>query len=452
MKYILILLIATLHVFVLNAQSDQIFLEGENYISCQHAELKSRTDFTGLTSETFVIGQNPIQSYWFVTATDAHIVVYLSDGPDDDNRIFLELSRKKSSFNFPDDYSVEIGGYNDVSILVKGKDGSHVQLDPGKKSKLHVHVDLLDPLHLKISFDGVLSSRQLSSEAIPVNGKISLSSRSPLTQKLPDHYEGCDNTIYNTMSPGFDLGQWRSASACETSFHHKIWSTLNEALEPAITYLHSKQWLCEKVKENKVTRVRLQSENNFYNFRDFNQVFKTSYQINPSVMMNSGSTSHMLDLVNKMAALPMNPAPADSARVNRERDRLQKELTGFGNNINNNQQIEVEVGVNVPWSRDYPADGSQASVTKTAYGYLVENTTNPTWGYSYSGGTYILVGSWSTPEPTAKMVCTPELRTDGKKLSVQSLYIRLGCGQELAKEVIGHLDLAALRQMLQLTP
>ncbi len=452
MKYILILIISTMHVFVIEAQSDQIFLDGENYISCQHSELKPRTDLTGLASETFTIGQNPIQTYWFVTATDAHIVVCLSDGPDNENRVFLELSRKKSSFNFPDDHSVEIGGYNDVNILLKGKDGSHVQLDPVKKSKLHVHVDLLDPQHLKISFDGVLSSRHLSNEAIPINGKISLSSRSPLTQKLPDHYEGCDNTIYNSMSPGFDLGQWRSASACETSFHHKIWSTLNETLEPAITYLQSKQWLCEKPKENKVTRVRLQSENNFYNFRDFNQIFKASYQINPSVMMNSGSTSHLLELVNKLAQLPANPAPADSARVNQERDRLQKELSGAGNNINNNQQIVMEVGVNVPWSQDYPADGSQALVTKTAYGYLVENTTNPAWGYGYSGGSYILVGSWSTPEPSAKMVCSPELYTDGKKLSVQSLYIRLGCGQELAKEVIGHLDPAALRRMLQLTP
>jgi hypothetical protein len=132
--------------------------------------------------------------------------VSLSDGPDNDNKVFLELSRKKSSYNFPDDNSIEIGGYNDMSILLKGKDGSNVQLDASKKSQLHVHVDLLDPQHLKISFDGVLSSRQLSGEAIPVSGKISLSSRSSLAQKLPDHYEGCDNTIYNTMSPGFDLG------------------------------------------------------------------------------------------------------------------------------------------------------------------------------------------------------------------------------------------------------
>ncbi len=452
MKYILILLIGALNAFALKAQSDQIFLEGENYISCQHAELKPRTDLTGLASEIFAIGQNPIQTYWFVSGTDAHIVVYLSDGSDNGNRVFLELSRKKSSFNFPDDYSMEIGGYNDVTILLKGKDGRNVQLDPGKKSKLHVHIDLLDPQHLKISFDGVLSSRQLPNEAIPITGKISLSSRSPLAQKLPDHYDGCDNTIYNTMSPGFDGGQWRSASACETSFHRKTWSTLNEALAPAIAYLQSKQWICEKVKENKVAYVRLQSEDNFYNFKDFNQIFKTSYQINPSVMMNSGSTSHLLELVNKLAELPADPAPADSARVNRERDRLQKELSGVGNNINNNQQITVEAGVNVAWSRDYPADGSQASVTKTAYGFLVENTTNPTWGYSYSGGTYILIGSWSTPDPTLKMVCSPELRTDGKKLSVQSLYIRLGCGQELAKELIGHLDLAVLRRMLQLTP
>ena len=139
-------------------------------------------------------------------------------------------------------------------------------------------------------------------------------------------------------------------------------------------------------------------------------------------MMNSGSTSHLLELVNKMAELPFNPAPADSARVNRERDRLQKELSGVGNNINNNQQITVEAGVNVAWSRDYPADGSQASVTKTVYGFLVENTTNPTWGCSYSGGTYILIGSWPTPDPTAKMVCSPGLRTDGKKL-LCNLYI-----------------------------
>ncbi|HSZ35415.1 MAG TPA: hypothetical protein VK772_19020, partial [Puia sp.] len=123
MKNIFFPLIAILHVFFLRAQSDQIFLDGENYIACQHAGLKPRTDFIGLSSETFVIGQNPIETYWFVTTTDAHIVISLSDGSDNDNRVFMELSRKKSSFNFPVDYSTEIGGYNDVSILMKGKDG-----------------------------------------------------------------------------------------------------------------------------------------------------------------------------------------------------------------------------------------------------------------------------------------------------------------------------------------
>ena len=252
------------------------------------------------------------------------------------------------------------------------------------------------------------------------------------------------------MSPGFDLGQWRSASACETSFHHKIWSALNEALAPAIADLQSKQWLCEKIKENKIARVRLESEDNFYNLKDFNQVFKTSYQINPSVMMNSGSSSHLLELVNKIAELPLNPAPADSARVNRERDRLQKELTGIGNNINNNQQIAVEAGVNVPWSQDYPADGSQALVTKTAYGYLVENTTIPPGDMAIPEALMFWSAAGRHRSRALKWSAVPSFAQTAS--SGNLLYIRLGCGQELAKEVIGHLDLAALRRMLQLTP
>ena len=110
----------------------------------------------------------------------------------------------------------------------------------------------VDSLHVKLSFSGTIvaysntdkSQFELGEPSAPmaISGKISLSKKSPALEHLPDSYPGCDNTIYNEMSPDWNLGQWYSATECEESFYKKTFTTLNNALNPAIRYLSAKGW------------------------------------------------------------------------------------------------------------------------------------------------------------------------------------------------------------------
>ena len=81
----------------------------------------------------------------------------------------------------------------------------------------------------------------------------------------------------------------------------------------------------------------------------------------------------------------------------------------------------------------------------------VQNTSNFT--FHDDGGTYLFIGKWTTPEfKDGYIVCSPVFQPGAKKLSIQAMYIRLGCGKELAETLIKHIDMAALQQIVNITP
>ena len=86
--------------------------------------------------------------------------------------------------------------------------------------------------------------------------------------------------------------------------------------------------------------------------------------------------------------------------------------------------------------------------------FLLENVQN-TSNYTFhdDGGTYLFVGKWTEPKfEDGYIVCSPVLQPDAKKLSIQAMYVRIGCGNELAETLLKHIDLTKLQQILDTTP
>jgi hypothetical protein len=435
------------------AQTSNIFLAGDNYITTTDASFPSKTDWTNLSNDTYAAAEFPIETYWFVKANDAHIIIHLSNAA---SNIYIELSGKKTSYHFPADYSEGSDGSNDFLLGLTDNTGAVKALQFSNKNPLTVHVDELDALHVSISFDGTLQPFHSNQNAVVIKGKISLQKHDAALQKLPDEYNGCDNTIYNKWSPRSDLGQWRTATECEVNFHHKVWATFNAALAPAYEYLQSKKWTCNPVKENKITALYRDRENQLYTFKNCGQVFNTSFQSDPTELMHSIQTDKILELSEKIAALPYNPPPQDSARINKERAEMSEELNNFGKSINDDKQLTLEVVVNTALPTDpyYTLDVSNAVTKKTASGYIIKNIK---WkgsnNYTSAGGTYIFYGNWQVPEQSGSdPIAAPVFNNDSKKLVIQSIYIRLGCGDELATQVIRHIDFTMLDKLLQMQP
>jgi hypothetical protein len=450
---IMLLYLALLRVVAAQTRSDNIYLEGNSYLAVNHPNYPSRIELNELSTQIATGGGYPVESYWFVKPDDAHVVVHVANGR---TVLFLELSGTKTTLSFPaDSRVVRTGAKNDVIAFVANKAGQETELSLGGNAHLTVHVERRDALHLVLTFDGALAVRPGPPTLVPVTGRIALAKHSAALAHLPDAYADCDNTIYDKWSPHDDLGQFRSATNCETRFHHTLWSAIDKALDPAFRYLRSQHFVCDRTKENPGTWVYREREHQLFSFNQFgHEVLTGSCQPDPSVAQQVIPLSRMEALMTRFSALPLDPPPKDSARVNRERKAIEQQLAAISTDLTGRHQVFFEVKVNESSGEDYPLDIAGGSITKVSdQEYVVENTTSPKWGYNNAGGTYLLLGRWQTPHRSGDVVSfAPDSSSSAKPLSIQALWLRIGCGDALAKEIRAHLDPEALRQLLQIAP
>src|SRR5215471_13495945 len=119
------------------AQQANYSVDSDNYIAVSSSAFPARVDFNALSSAAHVIGQDAINTYWFVKPDAAHVIVQLANG---DSSLFLELSGTRQVYVFPADYSEAIGATTDLRVTVAGKDGKPRQLSTAPNARLTVHV------------------------------------------------------------------------------------------------------------------------------------------------------------------------------------------------------------------------------------------------------------------------------------------------------------------------
>jgi hypothetical protein len=389
-----------------------------------------------MSTETEVAGQYPVETYWYVTNSDAHVVVHVASG---NNSLLIELSRKKTAYNFPADYSITPGGYNDFIIYAEDNSGQPRQLLFAKNASINIKVDRLDPAHLQLTLEGSLTGKDIS--PFPVKGKISLI-KDPSLERLPDSYPGCDNTIYNKMSPNYDLGQWRTATACEISFHKQVCDEFHKAFDPVYTYLRAKDWIITAPACKPLEMINKSLTGSFFKLTAMSR-YRLDASANPMKGEYQQYTQRLLEQSTKIGAAI---ARGDTSGA--------KQLRDMGKEVNKKFELHLEIFTNEEIKKDYSLDLSTAQVKKINDSeYIIDGAECSGCTYSDDGGTYILLGHWSAPLFDQNHIsATPNFGTNAKKLSVQAFYIRLGCGQELAKDIMQHIDFNALKQLLQIIP
>jgi hypothetical protein len=433
-----------------SAQPGNYSVEPGTYITVSSPAFTGRIDFTALVSDGNVIGQSAINTYWFVKPDDAHVVVHVGNGK---SVLFLELSGNKAAYTFPTDASQAIGRTTDLSVSIVDKNGDIRQLSSAANARVTVHVVERDAVHLKLTFDGAMLAGS-SKTPVPVEGGIALRKKTADLEHLPNTYAGCDNTIFDRISPNFDLGQWRSSTGCEVSLRHKLIAAIDASLQPVYRYMKSQTWTCDPIKDTPSDRARRGREHEPFRLAAFQgAAMRGACQPNPAAISQAVPLDRITALSTRLASLPLDPPPADRARVEKERQEIQDELSGIGKRLNEKQALALEVTVNEPSSPDRPIAMTGGTIEKVgATEYVVANTGSAASGFSEVGGTYLLLGAWQPPERSGDRVTLRPALTAGAPLTVQAILIRIGAGPDLARQAMQHLDVRALAAMLPMAP
>ncbi|HET7117065.1 MAG TPA: hypothetical protein VFI29_11270 [Hanamia sp.] len=435
------------------AQADNIYLDGDNYIMLNNPAFPSRLDWKDASKERIgsVAGQAPVKTYWFSHNGKSYIIINLTNGK---SAIYIELGANKNTYHFPVDYieSEKVGAYNNFEMIVENTSGILQKFNAPKGAQLSLKVLQLDSLHVKLSFSGTVSTYSNSDKSqltigepsapMAISGKISLSKKKPSLEHLPDSYPGCDNTIYNEMSPDYDLGQWYSATECEESFYKKVFASLNSALSPVIKYLNAKGWDMSSATEYKPLERRYRSD--MTHFFRANPQSGIDYDLDVNANPIKGAYH---DFLQKMVEDITLSVKGDASKQ-KEIEAMQKEEPG-------KFKLHLQTTFNQPVLNNYTLDLSHAQIKKINDNvFIIENVQN-TSNYTFhdDGGTYLFVGKWTTPQfEDGHIICSPVFQPEAKKLSIQAMYIRIGCGTELAEKIISLIDKTSLQEILKIQP
>jgi hypothetical protein len=436
---------------------DNIYLDGDNYITLSNSTFAERTDWTGFSDRAANAVQQPVVTYWFTHNGRSHIVIHLKN---DKSEIFIELSRNKSTYHFPQDINYtpsDNAGYhfNDFYLYVKDQTGVVRKFGFEKIAHIVINVQQLDPSHLKIDFqgnigyyphpsrwdDGALSS------PMRFTGKISLSKKKASPEHLVSSYNGCDNAIYDEVSPNWRLGQWRTATECEEFFYKKVFDAMNTAMQPVYDYFKSQGWILLQRSVYKPLDVRLKGNNNglFITHQfPYDNDYVLSFSANPMKGPYYDQQQKMMQFSETHEI--MKDGHLDT-RMFKQLLRLKEGVKDFSFKIMVclNRKLETE---------QYSSEVANIPLDKQqGYSFVIKKVISNDLNASKDFDTYLLVGNWRAPEwQSREVIVNPLVPADAKELSIQSIYIDIDCGKNLAPTIINHIDLKPLHQLINNTP
>lgn len=448
-KYLFTILFCFCVINKSSAQTNNIYLDGDNYILLNDPAFPKRVDWNNASEQRLEMtsSQLPVKTYWFSHNGKSYIIINVTN---DKSQLYIELGANKKSYHFPADLlnSEKVGTYNRLTLQTTNTSGVLQELIIERGNHLSVNVLQLDSLHVKLSFSGTITpysnpggKGQLEiDKALPpiaISGKISLSKKTPGLDHLPDTYAGCDNTIYNEMSPDYAGGQYYSATNCEESFYKKVFKKLNDALSPSINYLRSQGWDVSNAPKYTPLKKRIKS--------DLTHFFRTNpngvdYDLDVSANPMKGAYH---DFLQKILA----DATGGSSKL-KELEALQKEEPA-------KFKLHLQVSFNQPVSENYKLDLSHAQIKKINDNiFLIENVKNTSnFTFHDDGGVYLFVGKWNNPAfKEGYISASPIFQANAPKLSIQAMYIRIGCGEELAAAILKNINMQSLQKIINTNP
>jgi hypothetical protein len=269
-----------------------------------------------------------------------------------------------------------------------------------------------------------------------------------LPEHLPDSYAGCDNNIYNEVSPNWKLGQWYSATECEELFYRKVFAALNEAMKPVFIYFKTNGWKVSQTMYRPLDVRLKQAETAFFNTNPF--PYSPDYTLTADANPMKGAYHDYFkrygEFMNSGASLIKN-GHLDTATVIKSH-----QFANEGKEFS----LKLEICLNRPLRTDgYPENLDMMPVKKLSDSvYLINKVISTNIQMLTYYDAYLLIGKWDTPKwtPDRDITAAPLLPENAKKLSIQTIFIRLDCGKNLANTVISHINIDELKKMLNITP
>jgi hypothetical protein len=399
---------------------------------------------------------------WYVTPTDAHAGLLLSDASAmKEGRIDLELNGKQPTFVLDHGNNKNTGHKTDLWFgVMVGSAQKSTTFTLDDNDEVTLAVTRMDSLTLEATVSGTLTQAGLMERnghdayQVKVQGVISLHRASAPAEKSAGNYTSCDPIIHDWLNQAEN----RAPAECEVRFDQDVRAAMTKAFEPTYAAFAAQQWRVMRSPKTGLPDAMPRGSEKMpyrFGFGDSAAGFELAMdsgapefqRLKAAADAPDPGLAHVMELM-KQGKYAEAQAAANLTNANRPNNAL-GEFRG-------NTRLVVTPVINQADLSIVNFHGAFAAAPLAGGGtvlYLPE--AQPAGGGS-SGEpmTYVLLGPWAQPGAArldadgTRVSARATLSPSAPRLSVQTVVIGFHCSRELAQKAIQTVDWSVLRGMI----
>jgi len=396
---------------------------------------------------------------WYVTPTDAHVGLLLSDASAmKEGRIDLGLNGRQTTFVINHGNNNDTGHKTDLWFGVTvGSAQKSTMFTLGDDDEVTIAFTRMDSLTLEATVSGTLTQAGLMERngrdayRIEVNGVISLHRTGAPPEKSAGNYIDCDPVIHDWLNQA----QNRAPAECEVRFDQHVRATITKAFEPTYAAFAVQQWrVTRSPKAGTLDSMPRGSEKMPYQF-GFGDV-----AVGFELMMDSQAPEFQR---LKAAADAPDPGLSKVMELMKQGKYAEAQAAAKEQKPNNalgefrgNTQVVVTPAINAAEMAVVNFHGAFAAAPLAGGGTVlyVPEAQPRSGGSEGDPMTYVLLGPWGQASAArldadaTKVSVKATIRPTAPRLSVQTVVVSFHCSRELARKAIQTVDWSALRGLI----
>jgi hypothetical protein len=396
---------------------------------------------------------------WYVTPTDAHVGLFLSDASAmKQGGIDLGLNGKQTTYVINHGNNKDTGHRTDMWFGVTvGSAQKSTLFTFDDNDEVTISVSRLDSLTLEATVSGTLTQAGLMERngheayRIKVSAVISLHRASAPAEKSAGNYIDCDPVIHDWLNQA----QSRAPSECEVKFDQAVRAAMTKAFEPVYAAFAAEQWrVTRSPRAGPLDSVPRGSEKMPYQlgFGMFAVGFELTMDSHAPEFQRLKAAADAPDpgLLRVMELMKQGKyAEAQAAAKEVKPNNALGEFRG-------NTQVVTTPMINRAEVTVVNFHGAFAAAPLAGGGtvlYLPE--AQPGGGGSEGDPmTYVLLGPWGQPSAArldadaTRVSVKATMSPSSPRLSVQTVVVGFHCSGELARRAIQTVDWSVLRGLI----
>jgi len=400
---------------------------------------------------------------WYVTPTDAHAALFLSDASAmKEGRVDLELNGKQTTFAINHGNNKNTGHKTDLWFgVMVGSAQKSTLFTLDDNDEVTITVTKMDSLTLEATVSGTLTQAGLMERnghdayRIKVNAVISLHRASAPAEKSAGNYAGCDPVIHDWLNEA----QNRAPAECEVKFDQDVRATMTRAFAPMLAAFAAQQWrVTRSPKADALDSISRGTEKTPYQFGFGN--YAAGFELtmdsgNPEFQRLKAEADAPDPGLTKVMELMKQGKYAEAQAATKEN----KPGNALGE-FRGNTQVTVTPVINRAEITAVNFHGAFVAAPLAGGGtilYIPE--AQPSSGGSEGDPmTYVVLGPWTQPSAArldadaTKVSVKATMNPAAPRLSVQTVVVGFHCSRDLAQKAIQTVDWAVLRALIGQAP